>query len=339
MARSVSRLGIPALLALASIAAPARAEPAGRLAYERGSGAESCPDEVALRRAVAARLGEDPFGPGVSRTFRLVLGSTGARLRGSVELVTDGVTEGRRELEADADACPELVEAMALAVSLTINPNLVVDGAPPRSEPEKHDPAPAPPPSPEVALASPSPSPSPVRDTPSLTPAARAASTAVTLATGAFAHGAVGTGPGIAAGGSVVVRVGAAWWHVGLEGRVDALSQAGIGRNGTVHSTLLAGVLAPCVRLGPASGCPVLLLGSLLARSRGVTTERSDRGFYAAGGGRLAAGAPLGKRLVLEARLDALYPFTPVTIDLDGTPVWRAKASGALGVGVIGEFP
>jgi hypothetical protein len=167
----------------------------------------------------------------------------------------------------------------------------------------------------------------------------RSDSEPLTVGAGAFAHGAIGTGPGVAAGGSAVVRTGAAWWQLGVEGRLDALSQAGIGRSGTVHSTLVAGVLAPCVRHGAVSGCPLLLLGSLFARSRGVTTERSDRGFFAAAGGRLAASGPLGENLLLEARLDALYPLTPVTIDLDGTPVWRAGASGALGVGVIWEFP
>jgi hypothetical protein len=334
MVRSAMKIGIRAFTAVAALALAARAEPAGRLSYERGAGAEFCPDEVALRRAIAARLGEDPFLPSLPRLFRLTLVASSGRLRGTVELVTNGVTEGRRELDGDAEACAELVEAMALAVSLAINPNLVVEDAP---APPAREEAP-PPATPVVGIASPRQS--PTRDMPR-TGATGASKPAVPVrfAAGLAAHGAVGTGPGIAAGGSAVVRTGRGWWQAGLEGRVDALSRAGIGRNGTVHSTLVAAVLAPCARLGQVSGCPLFLAGSMFAHSRGVTRRRSDSGFFAAVGGRLAATAPLGEHLLLEARLDALYPLTPVTIDLDGTPVWRARASGALGVGVLWEFP
>jgi hypothetical protein len=338
MARSLTRNAMMLALSLGSVSLPAGGEPAGGLSYERGPGAEECPEEAALRRAVAARLGEDPFDSRLSPTFRLAIVSDGARLRGSVVLVTDGVAEGRRELEADAEACGELVEAMALAVSLTINPDLVVTQAapkqpelPPRAEPVETPGSPA-----TLAATNPRPPKDEIRS-PRARPGARGS--ALGIAVGALAHGAVGTGPGVAAGASALFRAGTPRWQLGLEGRVDALSRAGIGRSGTVHSTLVAAVLAPCVRIAPLSACPLLLVGSLFARSRGVAVERSDRGFFAAAGGRVAASAPLGEALLLEARVDALYALTPVTIELDRTPVWRAGASGALGVGVIWEFP
>jgi hypothetical protein len=337
MERSLTRNWMLLAVALGSISLPARGEPAGRLSYERGPGAEQCPEEAALRRAVAARLGEDPFDPRLSRTFRLAIVSDGARLRGSVVLEANGVAEGRRELDAPQEACAELLEAMALAVSLTINPDLAVAEAPAlqkepnaRTEPEivktreaTHAPV----------------NPSPRRDETRSRPRRDPRGTGPVYAIGAVAHGAVGTGPGVAAGGSALLRTGTPRAHLNLEGRVDALSRAGVGRQGTVHSTLLAAVLAPCARLAPLSGCPLLLLGSLSARSRGVRVERSDSGFFAAAGGRVAASAPLGGALFLEARADVLYALTPVTIELDQTPVWRAGASGALGVGLIWEFP
>lgn len=329
-----------ALLAFAAMIAPARAEPGGRLSYERQSGAEFCPDEVALRRAVVARLGEDPFTADGSRTFRLTLRASEGRLRGTIELEASGVVEGRRELDAGANACAELVEALALAVSLTINPNLVVDGAgtPASIEPAPVEPEPpaALPPPPATSFRPPPPSP------PRNRPTARSTSTErapVTLAAGAAAHFAVGTGPGIAAGGSAIVRAEGKLWRVGLEGRVDTFSQADIGRNGTVYSTLIAGVLAPCARVGQVSACPLLLLGSLYAESEGVTTERSDRGFFSAAGARLSTGIPLGEHLLLELRMDALYALSRVTIELDGNPVWRAGASGTFGAGLIWTFP
>lgn len=337
MVRNATTPGLLTLAFLGSIGRVSHAEPAGRLSYERGPGAETCPDEAALRRAVAARLGEDPFDPASSRTFRLRI-SAGSRLHGSVEAITNGAVEGRRELESEPDACAELVEAMALAVSLTINPELVVEPAPSREEPPAPPPA-NPPPAPLVSPASPKRSPQHDRTAAERSEPRTKRGKPLTLAVGALAHGAVGTGPGVAVGGSALVRAGGDWWHVGLEGRVDALSQAGIGRNGTVHSTLLAAVLAPCARYGAVSGCPLLLLGSMFARSRGVAREDSDRGFFAATGGRLSTGGVLSEHLLLEARVDVLYALTPVTIELDGAPVWQARASGALGVGLVWEFP
>jgi hypothetical protein len=338
MERSLTRNWMLLALALGSISLPARGEPAGRLSYERGPGAEHCPGEEALRGAVAARLGEDPFDPRLSRTFRLVIVASGARLRGSVELVTNGIAEGRRELAAPQEACAELLEAMALAVSLTINPDLAVAEAP---VPQKEPPAGAEPEDVtrrELTLASID-SRSRRDEIPPSHSRRDRRGPAPVFAAGALAHGAIGTGPGVAAGASALVRAGIPWAHLSLEGRVDALSRAGIGRQGTVHSTLVAGVLAPCARFAPLSGCPLLLLGSLFAHSRGVSVERSDSGFFAAAGGRVAASAPLGGALFLEARADVLYALTPVTIELDQAPVWSAGASGALGIGVIWEFP
>jgi hypothetical protein len=150
---------------------------------------------------------------------------------------------------------------------------------------------------------------------------------------------AVETLPGIAAGGAASLRVEGESWRIGLEGRLDTFSQTDIGRSGTVHSTLVAGVLAPCARFGQASACPLLLLGSLFAESEGVVTERSDRGFFSAAGARLTMGAAVGEHWLLEARLDALHALSPVTIELDGNPVWRAGTSGALGVGLFRLFP
>jgi hypothetical protein len=57
------------LLAGALTASSARAAPTSRLTYVRGPGAEKCPDEAELRRAVAERLGYDPFFPAANRTI------------------------------------------------------------------------------------------------------------------------------------------------------------------------------------------------------------------------------------------------------------------------------
>jgi hypothetical protein len=46
-----------AVVALLLVSATARATPSARLVYSRARGAEACPDEDALRRAVGTRVG------------------------------------------------------------------------------------------------------------------------------------------------------------------------------------------------------------------------------------------------------------------------------------------
>jgi hypothetical protein len=50
-----------AFLAISGVRSMAWAAPTAKLSYVRGEGAEACADEADLKKAVAARLGYDPF--------------------------------------------------------------------------------------------------------------------------------------------------------------------------------------------------------------------------------------------------------------------------------------
>lgn len=101
------------------------ARPAASLAYYRRAGAEHCPDEAWLRRSVAQRLSRDPFGPAASQHFQVELTLTEGRL-GHIALAgAEAQPPTRREFESSAD-CAELVDAVALAINLAINPDLAV---------------------------------------------------------------------------------------------------------------------------------------------------------------------------------------------------------------------
>ena len=70
----------PALLVAASVVGACVVAPAWataphkvRLEYVRGDGAESCAEATALRRAVSARLGYDPFDPKAANSIRFTL--------------------------------------------------------------------------------------------------------------------------------------------------------------------------------------------------------------------------------------------------------------------------
>lgn len=111
-----------ALVAMLHRQSAAEAAPASQLVYGRGAGAERCPDSTTFRTAVAARFGYDPFFPWADVTITAEIRRDGKRLVGRVALVDpEGLVRGVRELEMPANECPELVTAMALAVSIALD--------------------------------------------------------------------------------------------------------------------------------------------------------------------------------------------------------------------------
>src|SRR5260221_407237 len=70
-----------------------------RLVYLVEAGAQGCPDEGAVRRSVAARLGYDPFVETGGRTVRATLGERGRWLRASIEITDEnGELLGQNQL-------------------------------------------------------------------------------------------------------------------------------------------------------------------------------------------------------------------------------------------------
>jgi|CZKU01.1.fsa_nt_gi hypothetical protein len=125
---------------------PAAAAPTGRLVYSHAPGAESCPDEATMRRAVAARVGYDPFFPMAPRTVVVSMERRDRDFVATVSLVDEqGVAHGGRQLKTK-DSCAELLGAAALAIAIAIDP-AVLAGVPARPQPEP-SPTPVPPPAP-----------------------------------------------------------------------------------------------------------------------------------------------------------------------------------------------
>jgi hypothetical protein len=103
-------------------AAPA-AEPATRLDYVRGPGAESCPDRAAVMAAVAARLGYSPFSNDGPRVLRCEIARAGAGLRAQIALRdAGGAVSGARTLASERSDCRDLLPAMLLVLSVAARP-------------------------------------------------------------------------------------------------------------------------------------------------------------------------------------------------------------------------
>jgi hypothetical protein len=87
--------------AVALLSRAALASPQARLVYGRSEGADVCPDESELRKAVAARIGYDPFFPTAPRTVVVTIATRGNHLSASVQLFDDGAhSQGARVLES-----------------------------------------------------------------------------------------------------------------------------------------------------------------------------------------------------------------------------------------------
>src|SRR3974390_2747058 len=104
-------VALPAL-ALATFSTAARASASSRLIYARTPEASSCPDESALRKAVAQRFGYDPFFPWAKQTVVVQILRARSRYIARVQLLDEeGIAHGMRELTSNQSDCSEIFEA------------------------------------------------------------------------------------------------------------------------------------------------------------------------------------------------------------------------------------
>lgn len=124
------------------------AHPTFSLDYQRRSDT-GCPDRPHLQEAVAHRLGRNPWDDGAMQRFQVVIRrQTGGRLVANVDLVdAEGRRLGARVLRSADPECEELAAAVALAITIAIDPLAVVAPSMPTPEPPPDAPLPSEPPS------------------------------------------------------------------------------------------------------------------------------------------------------------------------------------------------
>ncbi len=293
--------------------ATALARPEFRLLYIREPGTEPCPEEVELRLSVAARLGYDPFSPTAGPAVIARVSPDGELLTGSVEITDDaGVSRGRREIEASSERCDELFRALALSVSIAIDPERVLGG----------EDAPA------AARASPLPSPAPPEHEPRTVQAAPARSRAPSrfrVSIGVTGRSQLGISNTASYGGTLYGR---ASWGALLFG-VEALyvmspySSLPAVPGAELRTALFT--LGPnvCYGRGPLFGCALASFGNLWAESRGIADPAADRSFHAAAGGRVGFEPRLSEAVTLVTQVDLLGSLTRSSVVIDGEQAFR----------------
>ncbi|HEX4448021.1 MAG TPA: hypothetical protein VH044_14835 [Polyangiaceae bacterium] len=323
----------------------ASAAASAHLVYVRGPRAGECPSEASVRGAVSARLGYDPFFLWAHDTlFVEVTGARGA-FRVELKLVDDqNLQRGTREITVKTGECAGVLDAMALTMSLAIDPSSVV-GAPSSATPPSAPVDPVALPTPASLPEAPSAPDSPhdvVADAGPRAmlsaPDSRANTTPpevrrVHARVGVRATGSAGAA--LAANAGAAAFVGVRWraLSLDLEGRFD-LPATGPARpsDARVTSWIVAASLVPCAHLGPLFGCAVGSIGSQTA-SWHVTA----RSVWDAAGGRVGAELPLFPSWTLDA-YGELLGTVPNKIAV-GTASYPLPAlSGGLAIGVGYRF-
>jgi hypothetical protein len=315
-----------------AFAVDAAATPTSRLTYVRGPGAQGCPDEAELRRAVEERLGYDPFFPWATRTVVAQIEHKPGGFAAELKILdASGVSLGERALPTVSNDCTEIVRSLALAISIAIDD--LDTAAPPQGEPP-----PAPPPSPPPASApevdAPAPPPQPPDRGNESPPMARTLDLALELA----ALGTLASAPAPAAGGAAGARLKGPWWSLGLEGRYDLPASEAIAGGGRVETSLALGMATACVWSGTAwrpFGCLVGTLGWFHGSTTGVTAPNSAGALYAALGARLGTELGLNGPFYAFGHLDGLVSFTPHRALLNDQVVFTLPTlSGEVAVGL-----
>jgi hypothetical protein len=302
----------------------AHAAPTSRLSYSRDAAASTCPDEAALRKAVATRIGYDPFFPWATRTVVASIETRGPEHVATLYVVDEaGIAHGSRSI-SQVGPCADLLDALALSIAIAIDP----DAAMPM--PTTSAPAPAPPPAP----AAPPPVPAPTSDAAASAPPVppppasedspeRARRVGVPRL--AVMAGVVGSG-GIAPSASAGLTVGiVARWpavSVSLEGRADAPATGGQGAQ-TVRVWDVVGLLVPCGHLGPLFACGIVEGGPLMIDTSAPGGHSVSSTWWAAGG-RIGGSVPLGGSTELRVRGDVVGDAEPASYVVGGQTVWTS---------------
>lgn len=248
-----------------------------RLDSRRESGAESCPDEQAVQRAVAERLGASPFSPDATRTVTVRWRSQGGTFSSEVTVTNDaGATVGSKKLTSTAQDCSELASSTALALALIMDPLSLTRPAPPVTEPVEELPPPPPPPSSEPGPPPPSAAPMIIVERPPPPPPGSSA--------GFWLGGGAGVSifevPSVSA--AVELDLSGRWGWVELGGRFSFVvpGQASFDE-GKVNATVVGVGPFLCVGSTRFGGCTALRLGATHAWASGYAGSGTSSGTAA----------------------------------------------------------
>jgi hypothetical protein len=287
----------------------ASAHPVLALEYSAPAG---CPDAASFQARLSARLGYEPSGAKATHTSRVTVSSG---LTAKLELAERGAAAaGVREFEAGPEDCEALINSVALALAIALDPHVLAGPRRPASPAQSSD-APRP-----AEAAAPVPAPD----------APPALGFEVTLS----ARASVGHLPAVAFGPGLEARLRRGAFSLALEAEAD-FARPMAAQGGRVESALVRGGTQLCGHLGFAGLC---LRGTAGAMSvAGVGFVDAQRGWLAVatlGPQVMATWHPL-TQLVLSVTVGADIALLRNSIGVGTTDVWSSPwVAGAFGLAV-----
>ncbi len=315
-------LSAPICTADPSLRAPALAPPPRtvRLDYSRGPGAERCPEKIAFRDAVGAKVARDLFAAVPPPSARLVvsLRRRGAGYEGTAELrdAAGAVTWSRLfppPPHPPLATCSTLISALAFSVSLEVEPVELPTADPPL---------------PAVVA--------PPIVTP---PLAKPEAPTWLFRIGVSPWVDIGAAPRQAFGLSLGLGFRVGWFSLDLEGHWNPPA-ASILSGAEVETSRFVGALVPCQHVGYFAGCLLAEVG----RSWGTVTGAEIQGgtqsaLHIAIGGRLLAEFKLAPHVALRPAVDLRVALQRPAFGVAGVPRWEVPAVGAgFGLGLLASF-
>jgi len=321
-------IAVRATLVLVALSSAAHAGDRTRLVVTRDKSVAECPDERALRDAVGARLGYEPFAPESPSLLVVVFRREGATLVATVQLRdAAGKLKGERTLSSARGDCEELASTTALTISILLDPRSAM--VPPRPSEPKPEPVPDTP----TPAATERPS---EHDTVAIAPIAPSEPFRWRLT--ASGTGSIGHSPAPTFGLLVGTGVEHRWWSASAEFRTDRPASRAIG-SVEARTTFSGGNLVPCAHVGKGYACGVLSLGAIQGEIVGASPS-SQSTFHLMIGPRAGVSMPLVRWLSLDGHIEASYALTRTTLRVAGNDAWStARVSGLVGIGILGHFP
>lgn len=290
-----------------------------------------------LRMAVIARLGYDPFSLTANQTVIANIVRDGETLRAKIDLVNaEGSSQGVRELTSPLDRCSELIRAMALSISIAIDPEAALSHreAPAEAAGAIDDAPLAPPQCPDLTGAQ--------APTPKVAPEKARPGRAFRYFTGLGVHATSGQAPAVGYGADLFIGGRTRRFSLALEGRIDArqMDQVKLPRPGTeIGAMFLLASVVPCLHFGPVAACGVASTGIIRAKSDRVSHPAQDSAQYSAVGVRLGLELPVSGVWSLMLHADGQVPIPKQSIKIDDNEVWPSPSlSGLVGAAVAVHY-
>jgi hypothetical protein len=296
--------------------------------YVREAGASACPAESDLRKAVASRIGYDPFFPTASKTVIAQISRGASGYRGKVQIVgDDGLLRGSRDLSTRGDDCSELLSALALAISIALDD--LDDGKPPPPPDEATAPPPAPAPAeaPAIAPVAPPP-PEPRRDA---APSATVAGARVGFLASAGPTASFGFAPSPSIGASLAATLRYSKLAARLGLRADLPASGDLTGGGSVSASSVLATASACVRGDVPFVCAGGGIGSFATTTSGLHAPASDTALLAtlvlSGGVDL----PVWRDLYIEPFVEGGLVLTRHRVAVDGVEGYRLPGFAGTG--------